>query len=112
MGITRLGEAGYGVRPTGSFVGKTAQSITHPVGIITRLGEAGYGVRRCGSFNGKATENVTHPVGLLTRLGEAGYGVRRYGPSAFAGKAAGGPGVTDQLHNRYFLVDVGKLMTQ
>jgi hypothetical protein len=60
MAVTRFGLEGYGVRPAGSFSGKTVGAIaTHPVGVITRLGLDGYGVRRAGTFGGKTTGAVS-----------------------------------------------------
>ena len=60
--ITRLGEAGYGVRLAGSFLNKTHTNEPGVANVAwTRLGEAGYGVRRYGSFGGK-TQSTAAPA--------------------------------------------------
>lgn len=50
MATTRLGSSGFGVKPYGSFAGRTAVIVVEP---ITRLGSAGFGVRRYDSFAGR-----------------------------------------------------------
>jgi len=86
MATTRLSINGYGVRPSGSFAGKTETGVGHPVGNITRLGLSGHTARRTGSFTGKTPDagSGAHPVENITRLGLNGFMVRRGG--SFAGR--------------------------
>jgi len=96
---TRHGSAGYGIRRTGSFLGKTAGTGGggggRPVfGVLTRHGGIGHGTRRAGNFSGKTaggalpgTGGPRPAFGVLTRHGGSGYGKRRCG--SFAGKTVG-----------------------